>query len=176
MTFNHSQLGRRAAGRLVAFSGLAIVALVLAACAGAQPGAARPVAPTQPQPVTTVPSGSLTRSAAVGAVTVELTPLNLGDIKASTLDFKVVMNTHSVELGVDLAKLAVLEVGDNEVAAKVWQGPAGGGHHVQGTLSFPGVNAASKPVLEGAKSITVVIRNLAGMPERKFTWNVGQAG
>lgn len=83
------------------------------------------------------------------------------------------MNTHSVELGVDLAKLAVLQVGANEVAAKTWQAPAGGGHHVAGTLIFPRVNAAGKPILDGANGITVVIRNLAGVPERKFIWDLG---
>jgi hypothetical protein len=130
-------------------------------------------AATQAKPTAPAPAGNLTRSAEAGAVTVDITPLNLRNANASTLDFKIAMNTHSVELGVDLAKLAVLKVGDNEVAAKVWQAPAGGGHHVEGTLSFPGVTAAGKPVLEGATSITVVIRNLAGVPERKFTWNLG---
>jgi hypothetical protein len=183
---------------------LALLALVLAACTGVPPGAAQPVAPaqvlaaatvasTQPpatvQPTVTltqaptamqaqVPAivGNLTQSAEAGAVTVDITPLNLPDTKTGALDFKVVMNTHSVELGVDLAKLAVLKVGDNEVAAKMWQTPAGGGHHVEGTLNFPGITATGKPILEGATSATVVIRNLAGVPERKFTWKLGQAG
>ncbi len=38
------------------------------------------------------------------------------------------MNTHSVGLSADLAKLATLKVGDVGVAAQTWQTPAGGGH------------------------------------------------
>jgi len=109
-------------------------------------------------------------------VTVELTPLNLDEIKANTLDFQVAMNTHSVELGLDLAKLAVLQVAANAIAAQTWQSPSGGGHHVAGTLIFPGVNATGKPVLDGATGFSVVIRNLAGISERHFTWDLGQTG
>ena len=205
MTLQHVQASRHAARSLVGVMILALLALVLAACTGVPPGAAQPVAPaqvpaaatvapTQPpataQPTVTltqaptamqaqVPAvvGNLTQSAEAGAVTVEITPLNLADAKAGALDFKVVMNTHSVELGVDLAKLAVLKVGDNEVAAKMWQTPAGGGHHVEGTLSFPGIDR--RPVNRSWKAqprFSIVIRNLAGVPERTFTWKLGQAG
>jgi hypothetical protein len=81
-----------------------------------------------------------------------------------------------MELGVDLAKLAVLQVGADDIAANSWQGPAGGGHHVAGALIFPGVNAAGDSILDGANRFSVVIRNLAGVPERKFTWERGKAG
>jgi hypothetical protein len=152
------------------------------AAAPAQSAAAQPtatIAPTPavaPQAAPAVPADNLTQSAEAGAVTVEITPLNLADLSAATLDFKVAMNTHSVDLGVDLAKLAVLRVSDNEIAAKAWQAPAGGGHHVQGTLSFARVGAAGKSLLNGATSFAVVIRNLAGVPERTFTWNLGTVG
>ncbi len=189
MTLHHIQPSRRTARSLAVFISLALLALILAACSGAQPTAGPAATATQPtaaptqtpaatqaKPAAPAPTGNLTQSAEAGAVTVDITPLNLGDAKASTLDFKVVMDTHSVELGGDLAKLAVLKIGDNEVTTKLWQAPSGGGHHVEGTLSFPGTTAAGKPILEGANSITVVIRNLAGVPERKFAWNLEQAG
>ena len=204
MSSNFRRSDHRKVYPVVASIGLAIVALILAACTGVQPGAAQPVvqaqvvaaatiAPTQPsaaaQPTaapTQAPAaaqaqapavvGSLTQSAEAGAVTVEITPLNLTDQGAPTLDFKVVMNTHSVELGVDLTKMAVLRAGAVETAAQTWQAPAGGGHHVEGTLRFPAKTADGKPLLTGAPGFSIAIRNLAGVPERTFTWKLGQAG
>ena len=129
MTFHHIQPDRRTARALAAIISLALLALILASCSVAQPAAApagatiqtpaatieqpataptQAPAATQVKPAAPAPTGNLTQSAEAGAVTVEITPLNLSDAKAGTLDFKVSMNTHSVELGVDLAKLAVL--------------------------------------------------------------------
>jgi len=192
MSVNHLRWDRRMVSRLVAFAGLAILVLVLAACTGAQPGAAQPLAPApvaaaaaaQPAATATqIPAaqapagmGNLTQSAEAGAATVEITPLNLADAGAATLDFKVVMNTHSVELGVDLTGLAALKASGGEVAAIAWQAPAGGGHHVEGTLRFPAKTADGKPLLTGAPGFSIAIRNLAGVPERVFTWKLGQAG
>ncbi len=194
---------QRVVRRIAVLIGLAVLALGLGACAApAQPSSgstatptawvepppspaptptpapeagqtgveSAPAAPTQPaMPV------NLTQSAEAGAVTVEVTPLNLQDAQAATLDFAITMNTHSVDLGVDLAQMAVLQVGDAEIAAARWQAPAGGGHHVQGTLSFPATDSAGKRVLEGATSITLVIRGLAGVEERAFTWDLTAA-
>lgn len=196
----------RTARTLAGFVALALLAVILAACAGAQGGAAQvpaaatapatdkpaaaptvaptattaapTVAPTatQARPPAPVVTGNLTQNAEAGAVAVEITPLNLSDPKANTLDFKVAMNTHSVDLSADLAKLATLKVGDVVVAAQAWETPASGGHHVQGTLRFPATAADGKPLLAGATSFSLTIRNLAGVPERTFTWNLGQAG
>ena len=204
MTLQHTLPNRRAARPLAGFMILTLFAVILAACAGVQPGAAQPVAPAQVSAAATVAPtrssaaaqptaaptqaplatpaqapavmGDLTQSAEAGAVTVEITPLNLADQGAPTLDFKVVMNTHSVELGVDLTKLAMLKAGGAEVAATTWQAPAGGGHHVEGTLRFPAKTADGKSLLTGAPGFSIAIRNLAGVPERAFTWKLGQAG
>ncbi len=43
-----------------------------------------------------------------GAVVVEITPLNLRNAE-QMLDFEVVLNTHSVDLSMDLAALATLQ-------------------------------------------------------------------
>jgi len=98
-------------------------------------------------------------------VVVEITPLNL-DQPGKTLDFRVAMNTHSVNLDYDLTQLAVLrtERGD-EVAPSRWDGPRGG-HHVRGTLSFPA------PDLRGVRWVEVLIRDVAGVPERVFRWEL----
>ncbi len=190
MISQHVQSSRRTTRSLAVFISLALLTLILAACTGAPslatsiqaPAAAaeKPIAaPTQPpatmQIIPAAPAGNLTRSAEAGAVTVDITPLNLGDTAAATLDFAVAMNTHSVDLGVDLAKLAALKVGDNEIAAQTWQAPTGGGHHVEGTLRFPAKTADGKPLLADVPSFSVIIRNLAGVPERVFTWDLGQA-
>ncbi|MBU4226136.1 MAG: hypothetical protein KKC71_10005, partial [Chloroflexi bacterium] len=102
-----------------------------------------------------------------GAVIVEITPKNF---TAETLDFNVSLNTHSVDLSMDLSTLATLTTDTGvTVPASLWDAPRGG-HHVEGTLQFP-ASVAGKSVLEGAKQITIKIVNL-DVPERVFTWDL----
>ena len=113
----------------------------------------------------------LERSDAQGAVTVNVTPLNLED-SGETLDFKVSLETHSVDLSMDLAALATLSTDSGRsVQAIGWDAPRGG-HHVEGTLSFPGT-ADSQSLLEGAAQVTLTIQDLDA-PERVFTWEISQ--
>jgi hypothetical protein len=103
-----------------------------------------------------------------GSVEVAVTPLNLnGD--SSTLDFDVALNTHSVDLSMDLTSLATLksDIGLG-VTAVTWAGPSGG-HHVSGMLSFP-ANVDGIAILDGASSLTMTIRNIDAS-ERSFTWD-----
>jgi manganese oxidase len=111
----------------------------------------------------------LTQSAEAGAVTVVVTPLNLLDAQ-DTLDFTIVLDTHSVELDMDLSEMAVLQIGETEIAATAWDAPAGG-HHVEGVLSFPALDDAEGNILAEATSVTLVLRGLAGVSERTFTWD-----
>ena len=106
-----------------------------------------------------------------GAVTVEITPVNLSN-PGDTLEFKVSMNTHSVNLSMDLATLANL-VTDNGVSVEAtkWDAP-GGGHHIAGTLYFPASNNG-KSVLEGATNITITIKDIDA-PVRNFSWNLAK--
>ena len=102
-----------------------------------------------------------------GQVSVVVTPLNLN--KAwETIDFRVEMNTHSVDLAMDLAALATITT-DNGVTVQAiqWDGPAGG-HHVSGMLSFPTV-VDWVPVLEGATKVTLTLVEV-DVPERVFKW------
>lgn len=98
-------------------------------------------------------------------MTFAIKPINLGS-GASTLDFDVAMNTHSVELGAfDLSKLAVLKADAGaEIAPSAYKG--GSGHHVEGKLSFP------TDKLAGAKTLSLILKNVAGVAERTFTWNL----
>jgi hypothetical protein len=85
--------------------------------------------------------------------------------------FTIVMDTHAVDLdGYDLAQLAVLRVdGGPDLAPVRWDAPAGG-HHREGTLTFPR-EQGGKPVI-GAQTrrIELIIRDVAGVPERVLTW------
>jgi hypothetical protein len=111
-------------------------------------------------------SDDLTQTNDEAAVTIQVTPLNLNDRSAATLDFEIALNTHSVELGYDLTAIATLS---NDAGEKVqptkWDGPGGGGHHREGTLSFPQLKNRSQ-------ALTLTLRGIADVPERTFTWKV----
>ncbi len=158
-------MNRTQRGRVLGAGILLVLALVLAACGGqavalpaptqAAAGQASSAAPAQP-------AADLSRTNEGGAVTFVVTPRNL-DASSGTLDFYVSMNTHSVDLGFDLAKMSVLKTDTGaEIAPSAYQG--GSGHHVRGLLSFPAAPAA------GARTLTLVISNAAGVAERTFTW------
>lgn len=104
-----------------------------------------------------------------GAVTVFVKPLDL-DISQDKLSFEVSLDTHSVDLSMDLAALATLAADNGQsVQAAVWDAPLGG-HHVSGTLSFP-ANVEGKAILEGASKLTLIIKDVDA-PERVFTWDL----
>jgi hypothetical protein len=90
------------------------------------------------------------------------------DQSADTIEFNVAMDTHSIDLNMDLASLATLTTDAGmTVNGAAWDGPLGG-HHVEGTLSFPAsVNGAS--LLDGANSLTLTIRDVDAT-ERTFSW------
>ena len=102
-----------------------------------------------------------------GAVTVDVTPVNLNDL-GDTLNFEVALDTHSIDLGMDLASLATL-ITDNglSIQGNFWDAPLGG-HHVSGVLSFSLVET-DITTLEAASQLTLFIRNLDA-PERIFNW------
>ena len=120
---------------------------------------------TQPAPE----ENGLEREDAQGNVVVIVTPLNLGQ-SGETLNFDVVMDTHSVDLKMDLTALAELTT-DNGLAVKPikWDAPMGG-HHVSGTLSFP-ATIDGAPLLEGVTTLTLTLLNVDA-PERIFTWQL----
>lgn len=95
-------------------------------------------------------------------VTVEVTPISLKT--EANLEFKVVLDTHSVELNYDLMKIAKLtdDKGRN-LKPLSWIGGSGG-HHLSGELVFP---AISKDV----KFLELTIANIAG-PDRSFRWDL----
>jgi hypothetical protein len=78
----------------------------------------------------------------------------------------VSMNTHSVDLSADLTVVSTLmDAQGKEYRPVSWEGDGPGGHHRSGVLEFP--------ALEGtAKSVTLVIRDIAKVPERVFQWDL----
>jgi hypothetical protein len=162
------------------------VALALAACApAASPTPIQPPTPTIAQ-VTATPkddpvlaptpfldttaSGDLTRIDEQGMVVIQVTPANLGT-PADTLDFDVAMNTHSVDLSMDLAAVSTLSTDTGlTIQSSLWDAPPGGGHHVSGKLIFPATQNG-KSILEGAGKLTLTIRDVDA-PARVFEWNL----
>lgn len=150
---------------------LLILTFILAACSAATPAPLQ----TDPQPaaVSTETSqaeaGDLTRSDAQGAVTVEVTPLNLEN-PSDQIEFDVVLDTHSVDLSMDLATLATLTTDTGvTIPATLWDAPRGG-HHVEGKLIFPATNDG-KSILDGATKLTLTIVDVDA-PSRIFDWQL----
>ncbi len=104
-----------------------------------------------------------------GAVTVTVKPLGL-DGQSEELQFEVALETHSVDLSMDLASLATLTTDTGFIVqADIWDAPRGG-HHVSGTLTFP-ASVDGKAILDGAAKLTLVIKDVDA-PERTFTWDL----
>jgi hypothetical protein len=148
--------------------GLAILAIASSACTATRPSAAA----SQPTAVTTVASSTdaVTQTNEGGQVTIAVA----WDRGQSAPVFNVAMNTHSVDLdAVDLSQVAVLRTDHGaEVRPTGWDAPKGG-HHRSGTLTFPTTTPSGAVVLgDGTGSFELLIRNVAGVPEREFRWAV----
>jgi hypothetical protein len=159
-------------------------ASVLALQNGADPASAAPapfstapavssVAAASPEPV--LPAAAPAPPAdAASNVKVTVTPGPLHDPTLATLDFHVTLSTHSVDLSQDLATLATLRLPSGaEVPALDWDGPAGG-HHVEGTLSFPAQDGAGARLLPAAGPLGLIIRGVGDLPERVFVLELAQ--
>ncbi len=83
----------------------------------------------------------------------------------STWTFSFGIDTHMGSLDMDMTKVAVLtdDRGDS-LAPIAWDGPAAGGHHRNGTLTFPAPSSTPK-------TITLTVSNVGGVATRTFTWN-----
>jgi len=115
-------------------------------------------------------SAGVTQTNEGGQVTIAATWQGSG---APTV-FNIAMNTHAVDLdSYDLKQLAVLRIDDGrEVQPTNWEAPQGG-HHRSGTLTFPATGADGAPLIgSGAHTIELVIREVAGVPERSFLWTL----
>ena len=157
---------------------LLTLSIVLSACS-----ATTTPLPTDPQPAPNSTQGpdavsaessspsndSATRIDEQGAIIIEVTPLNLASPK-DTLEFDVLMDTHSIDLSMELAMLATLTTNTGiTVQATLWDAPRGG-HHVEGKLIFPATQDG-KSILAGASKLTLTISNVDA-PSRLFEWEL----
>lgn len=161
--------------RALALAGLLVaLALVLSGCGAAkQPGGSGGSdtggLDTTQKEEAAKPSAA-TQTSEGGEVTVEV----VWEGEGAGPTFDVVMDTHSVDLdGYDLRKQAVLRNDrGQEVRARAWDAPKGG-HHREGKLSFPEKTADGSDLIgSDTRKIELLIRDVAGVPERKFEWNL----
>ena len=88
---------------------------------------------TKPAPSTPAVAAFPTRTSTAGAITVKIQPRR---VDSSGAEFAVSFDTHSVDLGLDVAANAHLTVGRNQWTTPVWSGDGPGGHHRAGTVGF----------------------------------------
>ena len=102
------------------------------------------------------------RSSNANSVRVDVVPVQLSSGKPTK--FEIRMTTHSVELSNDMVAVSTLKDDQGrEYRASVWKGSPPGGHHRSGELEFPAM-------ADGAKSVSLYLKNISGVPERIFEW------
>ncbi|HEY9594690.1 MAG TPA: rhodanese-like domain-containing protein, partial [Spirochaetia bacterium] len=107
----------------------------------------------------------LERKAEAGGVTGVATPTNIDDAAASTIDFKVGLDTHSVPLGFDMRSIAVLSDGSGETESPIsWTGGKGG-HHLSGVLSFTAAG------LRTSRALVLTLSGAGGGKDLVFRWD-----
>ena len=109
---------------ILAISAVAIAGLALAACDGSSDDS---------DDASGQAAGLAERTVKAGEVDVKIEPTQL-DTDGAT--FKIVLDTHAVELSMDIARSARLEVGDTAWDVAGWTGDGPGGHHREGELRF----------------------------------------
>lgn len=146
-----------------------VLAVVLGLLLWVWSGNARPVGTTGTASTNTQPA-SMTQTNEGGQVTIQVTWQG----RSAGPVFHVAMDTHAVDLdGYDLRQLAVLRTDQGqEIQPTRWDAPTGG-HHRSGTLSFPTTLSDGTPLIGSTtRSLELVIRNVAGVPERTFRWTL----
>src|SRR3990172_1367658 len=100
-----------------------------------------------------------------GEVTVLVAPINISTF-SSSWDFRVTMDTHSVELDDYLLASAKLIVDGRDILTPfAWEGPAEGGHHRSGILKFNSLNPFPN-------TIEILLQGVGDGSERVFTWEL----
>ncbi len=98
-------------------------------------------------------------------IAIKVTPVELGK-NMETWKFQVIFDTHSGSLDDDLLTVASLVDDKGSVyQPTAWEGPGPGGHHREGTIIF-------NPVQPLPEYIELKIKNVGGVSERSFKWNI----
>ncbi|MBI3029045.1 MAG: hypothetical protein HYY64_06010 [Candidatus Rokubacteria bacterium] len=111
---------------------------------------------------------SLTKQDRQGPVTVAVT-LTAAPAVGAPVKAKVVLDTHSVGLDsvVFDKAVALRTVEGADVAPTAVEEAQGGGHHRSAVLVFP--------PLAQAGPLKIVVKNVGGVAERSFVWELGPA-
>ncbi|MCC7165616.1 MAG: hypothetical protein IT331_24175 [Anaerolineae bacterium] len=153
---------------LFAIGFLIVMSALLGACdANNATSSALATAPSSAQNLETNAKGALeAQTLEDGSVTVKVIPVQTN--MNAPLEFEIVMDTHSVDLANDMLKTVVLrdDAGKEYMPLK-WAGPGAGGHHRQGTIQFGQLKQTTK-------TLTLLVKNVAGVPERVFEWELAQ--
>jgi hypothetical protein len=105
-----------------------------------------------------------TQAVSGGGVTAKVTYLN--PKSSDDPRFQVVLDTHSVALdSYDLKALSLVRDDTGKTYLPNAAENQGGGHHRQVILTFPKLSPE-------AKSLEMVIKDVAGVKERTFRWNL----
>ena len=97
-----------------------------------------------------------------GGVSAEVAPTGF---ELSNPQFKITFTAHQGDLNFDLTKNAVLiDDKNNQYKPISWTGGSGG-HHLAGQLIFPAI-------AKNIKTIELVIKDVYGVKERKFFWDL----
>lgn len=99
-------------------------------------------------------------------VRVDVVPVQLEN--GLNVRFEMRLNSHSIELDQNLKDACVLkdDLG-NTYPAVGWNGSPPGGHHRDGMLLFPELS-------QDCGSVTLVVKGVADVTERSFTWRVNR--
>jgi Spy/CpxP family protein refolding chaperone len=128
-----------------------------------------------PRPMAGSPQ-QLTQEDTQGAVTVTATLLTPDKPRADgKVAVQITLETHSVDLdSYRLDTLAFLrDTQGREVQAVGLEAPSGSGHHREGILIFPNMDARNNPLIGSeAKSLTLLLRDIGGVQERVFRWQL----
>lgn len=98
-----------------------------------------------------------------GNVTIAITPITLRPLSPASFD--VAFETHSVNLDFDVETIVDFTDENGTQYIPHWQGSPPGGHHRKGTLVFT-------PDIAKPTTVTLVFRDIAGIPSRTFTWEI----
>lgn len=102
-------------------------------------------------------------SKTAGGLIVAVEPELMGD---GSIIFSASFDTHQGDLDFNVDDVAVLrDDSGNEYQADSWNGDSPGGHHRSGQLTFSGIDS-------DATSLTLIIRDVYGVSERTFEWEV----
>jgi len=109
-------------------------------------------------------ASNMTQRVAGGGVTAKVTYLN--PKSAHDPRFQVALDTHSVNLDAyDLKSSSILRDNSGKTYVPISVENKGSGHHREATISFPKLSPE-------AKRVEMVIKDIGGVKERTFTWNL----